>query len=213
MNMVYNNRNDSIRRGHSMMEMVVVMSILAGMVAFSWPMLKSPMAKVRLQAAAQEVSSELAKARLKAMQSGVAQVFEVQMHSGKFRVVPVDDDAESTSEKPVPQPLASDANLANANEHSPLTDEADQVRDEMELPEGICFEDPMDEEPSTETEPRVAVATDEDEWKEIAVFYPNGATSDAVVGLQDESNLHVDVKLSGLTCTAKVGEAHRQETR
>jgi len=214
MNLVRNDRSGSIRRGHSMMEMVVVMSILAGMVAFSWPMLKSPMAKVRLQAAAQEVSSELTKARLKAMQSGVAQVFEVQMHSGKFRVVPVDaEDGESTADKPVPRPLADDVNLASALERSPLTDESDELSDEKELPEGICFEEPAEEEGSAEEEPRVAAVTDGEEWKEVAVFYPNGATTDAVVGLQDESNLHVDVKLSGLTCTAKVGEAHRQETR
>ena len=69
-----------------MMEMVVVMSVLAGMAALSWPMLKSPLDKMRLQAAAQEVTTELSKARLKAMQSGVAQVFRFQPNTGKFQI-------------------------------------------------------------------------------------------------------------------------------
>jgi hypothetical protein len=214
MNTVNSELTDSTRRGHSMVEMVVVMSILAGMVAFSWPMFKSPMAKVRLQAAAQEVTSELAKARLKAMQSGVAQVFKVQMHSGKFRVVAVgDDESEQKANGAVPRQSASETDSASTQDHSPLTDKSDALPDDMELPEGICFEEPADESPSAEDEKKVASEDVEEEWKDVAVFYPNGATTDAVVGLHGEPDLHVDVKLSGLTCTAKVGETHRQETR
>lgn len=214
MNTVNIERTDSTRRGHSMMEMVVVMSILAGMVAFSWPMFKSPMAKVRLQGAAQEVTSELAKARLKAMQSGVAQVFKVQMHSGKFRVVAVgDDEPDQNADGAMRRQLTSLTDPAQTQNQSPLTDKSDAMPDDMELPEGIVFDEPTDESLSADDEKKVASDDTEEEWKDVAVFYPNGATTDAVVGLHGEPDLHVDVKLSGLTCTAKVGETHRQETR
>src|SRR4051794_35791816 len=91
------NYDRKTRSGHSMMEMLVVMSVLAGMAALSWPMLKSPMSKLRLQAAGQEVATAMAKARLKAMQSGVPQVFRCQMHTGKFQVMAASDDDESSS--------------------------------------------------------------------------------------------------------------------
>ena len=200
------------RCGHSMMEMVVVMSVLAGMAAISWPMLKSPLGKLRLQAAAQEVTTELSKARLKAMQSGVAQVFRFQANTGKFQVTAAsDDESNDESSSSHAEQLVVDTDPNSSAEHSPLTEEDDVLREEKELPDGICFEMPVSEEqPVPEGS---EVAADEQGWTDLAIFYPNGDTTNAVVGLRSESDLHLDVKLSGLTGTAKIGEAHRQELR
>jgi hypothetical protein len=200
------------RRGHSMMEMIVVMSVLAGIAAVSWPMLKSPLNKLRLQAAAQEVSTELSKARLKAMQSGVAQVFRYQVNTGKFQVAAAsDEDSTDGSASDQAEPLAVPTDQLSLAEHSPLSEEADFVAQEKELPEGICFEMPANED-SVDSE-RTEVAADEQGWTDLAIFYPNGDTTNAVIGLRSESDLHLDVKLSGLTGTAKIGEAHRQELK
>ena len=200
------------RRGHSMMEMMVVMSVLAGMAALSWPMLRSPISKLRLQAAAQEVTTELSKARLKAMQSGVAQVFRFQANTGKFLITAASDDDETDESSPghVEQ-QSTDSSVAGSTERSPLTEEAELVADEKELPDGICFEVAVsDESPEQE---RTEVAGEDQGWTDLAIFYPNGDTTNAVVGLRSESDLHLDVKLSGLTGTAKIGETHRQELR
>lgn len=200
------------RRGHSMMEMVVVMSVLAGLAALSWPMLKSPMNKLRLQAAAQEVTTELSKARLKAMQSGVAQVFRFQANTGKFQVMAAnDDDSTNDATGGHAEQQSSDSSLASLGQHSPLTDECDMITEEKELPDGICFEMPVSDEATEQDE--TEVAADGQGWTDLAIFYPNGDTTNAVIGLRSESDLHLDVKLSGLTGTAKIGEAHRQELR
>ncbi len=200
------------RRGHSMMEMVIVMSILAGMAAMSWPMLKSPLSKMRLQAAAQEVSTELAKARLKAMQSGVAQVFRIQMHTGKFQVMAASDDESTDESKPsAAEQLEAETSQTSAEERSPLTEVSDLMPEEKELPDGICFEVTVnDDVPTIE---RSEAADDEEVWTELAVFYPNGDTTNAVVSLRGEPDLRLDVKLSSLTGIAKIGETHRQELR
>ena len=199
---------DHLRRGHSMMEMVVVMSVLAGMAAISWPMLKSPMNKMRLQAAAQEVSS----ARLKAMQSGEAQLFRIQLHTGKFQVLPLsEDDATDAEQWESAEQTGMELVQGGSAEHSPLNEQSDRLSEQKELPDGICFEVPMDEE-STDSGDSVAVDDDE-EWTDFAVFYPDGATTTAVVGLHGEPDLHLDVKLSGLTGIAKIGETRRQELR
>jgi len=198
------------RHGHSMMEMVIVMSVLASMAALTWPMMKSPLSKLRLQAAAQEVTTELSKARLKAMQSGVAQVFRYQANTGKFQVMAASDD-DSTDES-AHQHAEQQVADAGSTEHSPLSDESDMMPEEKELPDGICFEMPVadDDEPVAEG---TEVATDEQGWTDLAIFYPNGDTTSAVIGLRSEADLHLDVKLSGLTGTAKIGETHRQELR
>ena len=201
------------RSGHSMMEMIIVVSVLAGMAAMTYPMLNSPLSKLRLQAAAQEVSSELAKARMKAMQSGVPQVFRIQMNTGKFQVAAAsDDDANEGESKPTAaEQLAVETASISNEEHSPLTEASDMETDSKELPDGICFECPVSEEASPQD--RTEVAQESDSWTDLAIFYPNGDTTNAVVSLRGDTNLHLDVKLSGFTGTAKIGEAHRQELR
>lgn len=199
------------RRGHSMMEMIIVMSVLAGMAALSWPMMKSPINKLRLQAAAQEVSAEMSKARLKAMQSGVPQKFRYQANTGKFQIKSAsEDDSNSDSATASSESRRADEGSVDASERSPLNDDRDLLAKDMELPDGICFDHPCEE---ADEGGMAAVTSDSQGWTDLAVFYPNGDTTSAKIGLKDVHDLHVDVKLSGLTGTAKIGEAHRQEVK
>lgn len=204
------NQKKSNRRGHSMMEMMVVMSVLAGMATLSWPMLQSPLSKLRLQSAAQEVTTELAKARLKAMQSGVAQVFRIQLNTGKFQVMAASDE-ESDDDSSLDSMEVAETSSGSDLERSPLTEASDKMPEKRELPCGICFTPPKSDE-STDSRKSEEVE-DEQGWTDLAVFYPNGDTTNAVVGLRSNSDMHVDVKLNGLTGIAKIGEAHRQEYR
>lgn len=203
----------SQRRGHSMMEMVVVMSVLAGMAALSWPMLKSPMDKLRLQSAAQEVSAALSKARLKAMQSGEAQVFRFQLHTGKFQVKPLSEDETAHPEAAEGNELPATELTQDGLDRSPLNDVTDQWSDEKELPEGIHFEVPVDTDDTVPAITSTSVESEGVEWIDLAIFYPNGGTTNAVVELRGEPDFRLDVKLSGLTGTAKIGETRRQELR
>lgn len=170
-----------MKRGHSLMEMVIVLCVLAGLTALAWPMLKSPLDKMHLKAAAQEVSSELSKTRIKAMQSGVTQVFQVQINTGKFQSSPMDE-IEVVSEE--------------SDDSSPLNETLDNIVEEKELPSGICFE--IKEESESD-----------DGWTNIAVFYPNGDNNNALISLSDKSDLHIEVKLNGLTGAAKIGEVKK----
>lgn len=202
------------RRGYSMMEIVVVLSVLAGMAALAYPLLKPPIAKLRLQAAGQEVATELAKARVKAMQSGVAQVFRVQLHTGKFQVLPAsesDDDAPAEAKSARLENAKDDSVQANSAERSPMTEPDDEFVEEKELPEGIVFEAPTNDQ--SPEQPVTKVVEDDDGWLDFAVFYPDGGTTNAVVGLHGEPDICLDVKLSGLTGVARIGETHRQELR
>ncbi|HEY0983048.1 MULTISPECIES: pilus assembly FimT family protein [unclassified Schlesneria] len=210
--MMKSTQQHSRRRGHSMMEMVVVMSVLASMAALSWPMLKSPMDKLRLQSAAQEVSAALSKARLKAMQSGEAQVFRFQLHTGKFQVKPMSLDDAQAGGLPDVELSASEASLDGA-ERSPLNESTDLLLEERELPEGIRFEVAVDTDESLPEIGNTSVESEGIEWIDLAIFYPNGGTTNAVVELRGEPDFRLDVKLSGLTGAAKIGETRRQELR
>lgn len=100
-----------IRKGYSLLEMMIVLAVLAGLAGLVYPAISRPFKKFHLQNAAQEVTNELSKARISSMQSGVPLVFKVQMKTGHFQL---SEDVEVESE--------------------------DFQTEEGELPSGVCFE-------------------------------------------------------------------------
>ncbi|MCA9018382.1 MAG: hypothetical protein KDA77_23880, partial [Planctomycetaceae bacterium] len=72
------NEVSSKRRGESLAEMVVVMSVIVGMASMSWPTIRNSLSKSQLQSAAKQVSADMSKARLTAIQTGVPQEFRFQ---------------------------------------------------------------------------------------------------------------------------------------
>jgi hypothetical protein len=200
----------SRRGGHSMMELVIVMSVLAGMATLSWPVISSPLRKSRLHAAGQELSTAFAKARLKAMQSGVPQTFRVQWDSAKYQVLPAlleeatnAAEAEATRLSLSPEVTTQDA------ERSPLTEVTDFEMQERALADGIVFVLP--EERGSSVTPEETLA-DEGGWSELTVFYPDGSTTSALVLLKGDEDFCVEVSLSSLTGRARIGEIHREES-
>ena len=79
-----------------------------------------------------------------------------------------------------------------------MNDFTDNIVQEKELPSGVCFE--VKEE----------IEELEDGWTNIAIFYPNGNNNNASISLSDKSDFHLEVKLSGLTGSAKIGEVYKE---
>ncbi len=190
--------------------MLVVLGILVTVTALAQPALRGALGDNRLRSAATVVRVELAKARLRAMQSGIAQSFRYQLGKNRFQIVPAvaveatqrdrsgrrsDDIRPATS---VRQPIAA----GGARTDGTLEELASQ-----ELPEGICFEPAADD-------PLAAPVGAEEGWSDPIVFYPNGRTENAHIRIKGERNAVVDVLLRGLTGVATAGKPrHEEEVR
>jgi prepilin-type N-terminal cleavage/methylation domain-containing protein len=199
------------RRGFTLSEMLVVLGILVVITAVAQPAIRATLSDNRLRSAAKQVRVELAKARLKAVQSGVAQRFRYQVGKNRFEVAPL----TAGHENDAPRGAAGRALGSTAAERlvetvdSPATEECC----EQSLPDGVCFAEDFATQP-LDPAPTEVVPTDEEGWSAPIVFYPNGRTANAHIKLKGERNAVVDVSLRGLTGAATASRPrHEEEVR
>lgn len=182
------------RRGESLAEMVVVMSVIVGMASMSWPSIRNSLSKSQLQSAAKQVSSDLSKARLNAIQTGVPQEFRYQPDRNCYEIEP-----RTTSElKGTASELATDDAAAHPEDDSAI---------HRELADGLKF---ILAEGKSE-EPRETLLASAGEWSDPIIFYPNGRASQAEFGLEGDHGMRVEIRLNGMTGTTKLGSLHKTE--
>ncbi|TWU09111.1 hypothetical protein CA54_43510 [Symmachiella macrocystis] len=194
------------RRGTTLQEMLVVLAIVVSLVGSGWPAISGGLGKSQLRSGAKQLRSELAKARLTAMENGVAYQFRYQLGTGHFEVAPVsalNDEGEQT----VTEDEDAEAAL-------PIF--------ELELPEGVVFGGQTENQEEgysslafEETQEVEAVDSLSDsqseEWSAPIVFFPNGRTANAQFTLQNEDGHLIMVTLRGLTGSATVGDLKKVE--
>ncbi len=204
--------NGRHRRGFTLSEMLVVLGILVTVTALAQPALRGALGDNRLRSAAKLVRVELAKARLRAMQSGIAQSFRYQLGKNRFQIVPAVAVAATERSRLGRQPGREDIRPATSVRQPIAAGGArtDGTLDELpsqELPDGICFEPAADD-------PLAAPVGAEEGWSDPIVFYPNGRTENAHIRIKGERNAVVDVLLRGLTGVATAGKPrHEEEVR
>ncbi len=206
--MTHKRTRDRLPNGFTLLEMLTVLALLAVMAAVAWPALRSSLRNSRLRDAATTVRVELAKTRLRAIETGTPQQFRYQPGSGQFEIAAqtsADDDAQAVKTPPrrraaPPDDWAGDleALAGDVSRH--------------ELPDGVSFSFvPIDAPPHVASQ--ADAGSGEDGWSSPIVFLPNGRTSDARIRLFGEGPFRIDVILRGLTGVAIAGELARDEER
>jgi prepilin-type N-terminal cleavage/methylation domain-containing protein len=192
------------RRGMTLSEMLVVLGIMVVFTALAQPALRGALGDSRLRSAAKLVRVELAKTRLKAIQSGVAQRFRYQAGKNRFEISPA---LRDDSQDPVANHGDRDRRRAPATRREDRAAESARPGDEtlqQNLPEGIHFDD----DASASAADRVG---DEAGWSEPIVFHPNGRTEDAHIRLKGDRNAVVEVSLRGLTGVVTASRPRHEE--
>ena len=206
------NRGRLARSGYTLTEMMIVQGVLVLLVGLSWPALRSPLAKSRLLDAAKQVRVELVRARLKAIDTGVAQQFRFQPGTGRFVVVPA---SVAVHESGVVQHRANKPIGTDAFGSDDTEADADDVNEDVEptkLSEGIRFVDPAEEEEGSPIDAELSTdSLDNETWSAPIFFHPNGRSKSSRISLSGERDFRVDVTLRGLTGSVKVGEIERSD--
>ncbi|HEV3137153.1 MAG TPA: prepilin-type N-terminal cleavage/methylation domain-containing protein [Pirellulales bacterium] len=182
------------RSGYTLSEMLVVLSVLVTVTALSQPALREALSDSRLRSAAKQVRVELAKARLKAMKTGIALQFRYKVGQGRFEVGP-----KSLNE------VTARPRVDRDPRRDEIADPAAEAVVEQDLPQGVSFEHDEPEEVER------ASAVGEDGWSDPIVFYPNGRTENAHIRLKGEHHAFIEVSLRGLTGVATSGKPRHEE--
>ena len=71
-----------VRGGYSLLELLIVLTILVGLLAIAWPSLSKPLANSDLLEAGNQLRTQLSEARLLAIQSGEPVIVRIECNSG-----------------------------------------------------------------------------------------------------------------------------------
>ena len=191
-------------RGFTLIEVLLVLTLMCIIAAIVWPSLQRPFAGRRLQSAADAVRAQWCQARVAAMRSGRTFVFRYTVGGDQFRVEPQDD------------PSAPDSSFSAATGMSTTGEGAlgtlgETLRhEEGTLPDGIRFladntagNDLADLSSDQQTDSQVGGSGD---WSAPILFYPDGTTSNARLVLADDRNYGIRLMLRGLTGTVTVSD-------
>ena len=196
--------------------MLVVLAILGLLIGMSWPSVQKLLSRARVKDAAQQVRTELGEARLRAIESGKPQVFRFQPGTGFFEIRPKE---EETAGPAVLKSALEQMSEENADTE-PISgaEIVDAAAYEKYLPDGMQFiGQEVAKKPAAGDEEEglaglsTAEMTEQRNWSEPIVFYPNGRTSNARIRITDAERYAVDVSLRGLTGAVRIGPTSRIE--
>ena len=194
-----------IRRGYTLLEMLILVALLALVAGLSWPSLRRLSQKRELLESARQIRVELLRTRLEAIESGTARQFRYQLGSGLFESTPFS--AADTIQ--AGDAWEEDAELppGSLSDLGPVDQGSDSDGDETGLPPGVFFVSP-DSDPQAVTETAIEDVDSNLQWSAPILFYPNGRTLNARLELSNGGHA-VDITLRGLTGTARIGQVRR----
>jgi prepilin-type N-terminal cleavage/methylation domain-containing protein len=181
------------RRGLTLIEVLLVLSLLVVIGAIALPMLEGSFSRAALHGAGDLLRGAWAKARLAAMQSGQTHVFRFEPLGSRFQIVALNSmgapENELTLEDPETKEPTSEFVRLSQNR----------------LPDGIIFTS-GNIASSAKTLATLPMAA-ESAWSQPILFHPDGTTSDATLLLANEYEVAIRVTLRGLTGISQTVDA------
>jgi type II secretory pathway pseudopilin PulG len=201
--------------GFTLLEILLVLGLLVMLAAIAWPSLSRPLDTIRLREGARGVCNELARARLRAIETGNVLVLRYESGGKRYEILtrtaaidgndaPASDDDGllGTSRRwpagafvPVRGTLPENVRFVGAGNAGDeqafvgqsLADGGDDDADDMAF-------DSMSEELSGGVDGGAVV-----------YFYPDGTARDATIRLANQKGASIEITLRGMTGTTRLG--------
>jgi type II secretion system protein H len=211
-------RRNTVQRGYTLLELIIVLAILGLLIAVAWPNLRRPALRSIVQEAARQIVRDVARARAAAIESGRILAWRWELDGQRY-VVELAADARQRTD--FDQPPAAAPKEADQPSEEPL----DAVGFLGALDDDVRFVDPTElaaDEPSPvgpalrqllredreETEavrPRIERDADQRSLSEPVFFYPTGRAENAEIALEGPDGYRIRVLVRGLTGAATLG--------
>jgi prepilin-type N-terminal cleavage/methylation domain-containing protein len=194
------NRRVSADTGFTLVELLLVLAILAGMAALVVPSFSGLLADRGLARAGDQLRVAMMQARLSAMRSGRTYMMQFRQGSGELRTLPwvdMNDMTEAADQTGASSALLTGGNLVGGTMRA--VDIESETRNAELPPATTIAEVNIQSSPRSfliETQMQAQASND---WGQPILFYPDGSTSTAAVTMQSEQVGRVVVLLRGLT--------------
>lgn len=199
------------RRAFTLLELMLVLAIIAAIGAIAVPAFTGVFDRQRLQASAEKIRLELDRARLLAMRTGQAQMFECTPGLGQYSVHPLTQQADQTNSGEGAKVMTQFGTVAEQTENGMLmsTAQSSLAGDVKDLEDKVTFVSCLVAtdsraynvaQQSMNTTGQVSMTN----VGKVIIFYPDGSTSNAEVRLQNDRGEVRAVRLRGLTGHSKI---------
>lgn len=198
------------RRAFTLLEIMLVMAIIAMIGAIAIPRMQDIYERHKLRGMANELRLTWDTARLDAMRTGQAQVFQCLPESGSYSVAPLVLQSDTASAGTGATIMLSGGAVAETQAGGLLTAVDPTSQSAKQLEQGITFVSCQ----VVGSQRAYAVAQDAQASGnsdvntqtvgQAVIFYPDGSTSTAEVRIQNESGSMRAVQLRGLTGHSRV---------
>lgn len=175
------------RRGLTLIELILVISIIVVVAALTLPAVQRMIANQALQKGADRVRVAFGQARVQAIRTGEVQAMFYWPGGSYFEVAPLSNFQEVTAQASRRQ---DNVNRGTATDF-----------DEDLLPRGVTFV--AGETSSDSRSADVTSAADVNGQLEMVLFYPDGTSQDAKLTVRNTKGSLMGVELRGLTGTAR----------
>jgi prepilin-type N-terminal cleavage/methylation domain-containing protein len=228
------------RAGVSLLELMLVVTLLSVVVAISYPSFRGTLTRNELTNAGRQLQQELQRARLASMESGEMWIFAPTLKSGAFYLGPLADfPAHDQTGGLDSNPLRNDAvdlpnspysaNSGNSGNFAESPDSYLKRDGEQQLPSGFRFVSAADQTPDWETNRWVATdsaagrergvsgsdTTAEPFWQnnrqpQVVLFYPNGRMKSLELSLANSDGFRITIEIQGLSGRIKLSPVTRE---
>jgi prepilin-type N-terminal cleavage/methylation domain-containing protein len=180
-----------LRRGYTLMELLIVVAVLATVVSLAVPSLRKLSQRGQLQDAARQLRGQLLAARLQAIESASSTLFYYQPNTGAYMVTGAGEMPGGADSLTGGQPGLRGGEAAA----------------EQTLPSDVRFLAPatITARPAAGTAPRSDAGGG---WSEPLIFYPNGRALNARIRLASD-RYWIEVTVRGLTGTVQLSPVQR----
>jgi len=199
----------ALRRGFTLLETMLVLSLMVVIAALVWPALDKPFAAQRLRTSADQIRAVLTHGRVAAMQSGRLHVFSVDPSTGRFLVHPADEATNMVATSP----------MASTMSTTPTVLRGHALPDGIRLQELLAVDDvtPLQQAAQAQTvaPPATAPISGPADGANASgpltapqsiYFHPDGTTSSARFTLANQHGVTLVLELRGLTGATRASE-------
>ena len=190
------------RSGFTLLELLLVLTLIVVLFSLSIPALRRPMATQRLRKAADAVRSEWTRARVHSMRSGRVHAFQYELSgANRYRVGPLFMDTDQVE--------AADASLTGFRSDASPSERALEL--EVKLPDGVSITSSENKDTRSyllaQGESAQQNRSLAGEWSKPPIyFYPDGTASTSELSLRNSYGDAIRLRLRGLTGLIDVGE-------
>lgn len=199
-----------MRGGFTLLELMLVLSIIALIGAIAVPRLEEVFERQQLRGSANELRLVWDTARLNAMRTGQAQMFECQPGTGNYTVKPLMLQSDVTSAGAGATVLLSGGNVAQTTKNGvltaaePVATEAEQLEEHISFVSCMVLADMRSYNAARDAQATGLGEVDTQSISQVVLFYPDGSTSTAEARIQNERGDVRAVQIRGLTGHSRV---------